>query len=71
MQKRDEEKKEFLKKMKNKDYKQIYKMILNKTCSLEEIYRESKKTIEEINNILLMMELDGLIEKVAGGYRCI
>lgn len=56
---------------KNKEYNEVYKFITETSCTLNEIYKKSNKSISEINNILLMLEIEGYIEKVAGGYRCI
>ena len=56
---------------KNKEYNQIYQFIEEKPISLNEIYQKSGESISEVNNILLMLEIDGYIEKVAGGYVCI
>lgn len=56
---------------KNKEYNQIYQFIEEKPISLNEIYQKLGKSISEVNNILLMLEIDGYIEKVAGGYVCI
>lgn len=56
---------------KNQEYNQIYQQITENPISLNEIYQKSNKNITEINNILLMLELDGYIEKIVGGYRCI
>lgn len=55
----------------NKEYNEIYQLITEKSISLNEVYQKSKKNISEINNILFMLEIEGYIEKVAGGYRCI
>lgn len=57
--------------IKNKEYKKIYKIILKKETSLDEIYKQSTKNIGEINEILLMLEIEGYIRKTAGGYKCI
>lgn len=56
---------------KNEEYEEIYQLITENPISLNEIYEKSSKNIAEINNILLMLELDGYIEKIAGGYVCI
>lgn len=56
---------------KNKEYNSIYKIIPETPISLNEIYRKSNKQINEINSILIILELEGYIEKVVGGYRCI
>lgn len=56
---------------KNEKYNKIYQWITEKPILLDEIYKKSDINITEINNILLMLELDGYIKKVAGGYICI
>lgn len=56
---------------KNKDYNEIYQFIIEEPISLNEIHQKSNKEITEINNILLMLEIEEYIEKVAGGYVCI
>ena len=55
----------------NKDYNEVYHLITQDPISLNEIYEKSTKSIAEISNILLMLELDEYIKKVAGGYVCI
>ena len=57
--------------IKNGDYKEIYKIIGNKTCGINEIIRKTNKTIGEINQTLLLMEIEGYIQKTEGGYKCI
>ena len=59
------------KKCTNKNYSEIYELITDKPINLNEIYQKSNKNISEINNILLMLELDGNIKKTLGGYVCI
>lgn len=56
---------------KNREYNEIYQLITETPISLNEIYQKSGKNIAEINNILLMLELDEFVKKVAGGYVCI
>lgn len=56
---------------KNKEYNDIYQLITETPISLNEIYKQANKNITEINNVLLMLELEGYIEKVIGGYICI
>lgn len=56
---------------KNREYNEIYQLITESPMSLNEIYQKSNKNITEINNILLMLELDGYVRKIAGGYVCI
>lgn len=55
----------------NSEYRDIYECITENPISLNEIYKKSNRNISEINNILLMLELNGYVEKVAGGYICI
>ena len=59
------------KKCTNKRYNEIYKFIKEKPISLEEIYQKSNKDVSEINQILLILELEGYIKKKVGGYECI
>ncbi len=56
---------------KNKEYHEVYQIITEKPISISEIYQKAHKTMGEINTILLKLELEGLIQKVAGGYQCI
>lgn len=56
---------------KNREYNEIYQFMTESPTSLNEIYQRSSKNINEINNILLMLELNGYVRKVAGGYICI
>lgn len=56
---------------KNEEYNKIYQLITEKPILLDEIYKKSNKNIAETNHILFMLELDGYIKKVAGGYVCI
>ena len=55
----------------NKKYNEIYKFIREKPISLGEIYEKSSKNVAEINQILLILEIEGYIKKVVGGYKCI
>lgn len=55
----------------NYEYNEIYQLITQKPISINEICQKSKKSINKINPILVMLELEEYIEKVAGGYRCI
>ena len=32
---------------------------------------KTKKNVGEVNSILMMLELEGYIEKISGGYKCI
>ena len=53
------------------EYLEIYNLLKNKSCNIEEINRNIKnKTIIEITNILTMMELEDIIIKDFGnGYK--
>lgn len=55
----------------NKEYNQIYQYINNDPITIEEIYQKTQKNINEINNILLMLEIEGFVKKVGGSYICI
>lgn len=68
---KEEEVKYVKKECKNKEYNAIYKLIPEIPISLNEIYKKSNKEINEINSILIILELEGYIEKVVGGYKCI
>lgn len=51
-----------------KEYQEVFNLIGQIPIRKEEIYYKTKKKVQEIDNILLMLELDGFIKKVAGGY---
>lgn len=55
----------------NKIEKEVYILIKNGNKEVNEIAKKSNKSISEITNALLMLELDGAIKKIAGGYKCI
>lgn len=55
----------------NQQYNKIYQLITEKPISLNQIYKKSKESIAQINHILLMLEIEGYIKKVVGGYQCI
>lgn len=55
----------------NQQYNKIYQLITEKPISLNQIYKKSKENMAQINHILLMLEIEGYIEKVIGGYQCI
>ena len=58
------------KKQMKKEYKGIYKLIEEKEIGVDEICIRTNKTIKEINQIVLMLEIEGYIQKVAGRYKC-
>ena len=51
-----------------KEYQEIFNLINQVPIRKEEIYYKTKKKVQEIDNTLLMLELDGFIKKAAGGY---
>ncbi len=55
---------------KNQEYNEIYQLITKEPISINEIYKKTSQTITKINNILFMLEIEGYIQKVAGGYTC-
>ncbi len=58
-------------KIEDKAEREVYILIKNGIKEVNEIAKKSNKSISEITNILLMLELDGVIKKIAGGYKCI
>lgn len=54
----------------NEDCKDIYKIISEIPISINDISKKTLKSINTISNSLLILELQGLIQKVAGGYIC-
>ena len=59
------------KKIEDKEYKKIYEIIDNGAVTINQICKKSGRTIKEINNILLMLEIEGHITKSVGGYKCV
>lgn len=64
-------KKSKIQKIENKDYQEIYEIIGSQIYSVDEICKKTTKNIVEVNQIMLMMEIEGYIQKVRGGYKCI
>lgn len=58
-------------KLKNKKEQKIYEIITTEVTSINEICKKSNMPFYEISSILFSLEIEGYIEKVAGGYRCI
>lgn len=46
-----------------KEYQEIYNLIKNGASNINAICKESEKSIKDINNILFMLEIDGVITK--------
>ena len=59
------------KKLRNKEHQKIYELIERGVANINEICKKSGKSIKEINNILLILEIEGYIIKSAGGYKCV
>lgn len=59
------------KKLKNTKFQDVYNLVNDSPISINTICKETSKSISEVSNILFMLELDGYIKKVAGGYICI
>lgn len=55
----------------SKKYQKVYELITEKIISIDEICEKTKINLKEINNILFLLEIKGIIRKVAGGYTCI
>lgn len=54
-----------------KEYQEIYDLIYIGINSIDELCKRTKIEVKQINNILFMLELEGIISKTAGGYKCI
>ena len=70
----DEEKIESLKTKKpivKPEYQKIFNVIGIEPIEIEEICHKTKTSLQEVNQILLMLELEGYITKTKGGYKCI
>lgn len=59
------------KELKNRQYQKVYDAITTRVISIDEIYKKIEMELSEVNQILFFLEIEGYIEKVAGGYRCI
>ena len=57
--------------IKNAQYKQVYELFSDKIISINEICKKLNKEVGEVSSILLMLEIEGYIKKVAGGYKCV
>lgn len=54
----------------NSKYEYVYKFISDTPISINELCKKTNKTINIILNDLFMLEMNGFIRKVAGGYIC-
>ncbi len=59
------------KELKNPKFSYIYDLISYEPISINELCKKTSKPISQISNDLFLLELDGYIKKVAGGYICI
>ncbi len=59
------------KELKNSKLSYIYDLITLEPISINELCKKTSKPISQISNDLFLLELDGYIKKVAGGYVCI
>lgn len=59
------------KKLKNSKLTYLYDLISDKPITINEICKKTSKSISQISNDLFLLELEGYIKKVAGGYICI
>ena len=59
------------KELKNSKLAYIYDLITLEPISINELCKKTSKPISQISNDLFLLELDGCIKKVAGGYVCI
>lgn len=57
--------------LKNLEYQEIYNLISSEVISINEIYQKSNQSISKINQALFMLEIEGYIQKKAGGYKCV
>ena len=51
-----------------KEYRKIYEKIKNEPINADEIRKKVNMPISEVNTILTMLELEGLIESIPGSY---
>ena len=57
--------------LKNKKYQFVYNLVSDSPISINEICKKTNESISVISNALFILELEGYIKKVAGGYICI
>ncbi len=55
----------------DKEEQEIYKILMKKQSSINELCMKTKKSINKMSQMLFNLEIEGYIEKVAGGYKCI
>ena len=52
----------------NEEYLDIYKLLSNKATHINEIYKKSKLSIQEVNYKLMMLEIEDCIIQLSGKY---
>lgn len=57
--------------LKNTKHQFIYDLISDTPISINEICKKTNESISVVSNSLFLLELEGYIKKVAGGYVCI
>ena len=57
--------------LKNTKHQFVYELISDNPISINEICKKTNESISVISNVLFILELEGYIKKVAGGYVCI
>ena len=59
------------KELKDSKFSYIYDLITLEPISINELCKKTSKPIAKISNDLFLLEIEGYIKKVAGGYICI
>ena len=59
------------KELKNSKLAYIYDLISVEPISINELCKKTSRPVSQISNDLFLLELEGYIKKVAGGYICI
>ena len=57
--------------LKNMKHQFVYELISDNPISINEICKKTNESISVVSNSLFLLELEGYIKKVAGGYVCI
>lgn len=60
-----------IRKFATEDDKIVYELIERGFNQIDEISQKSNKPVSKIASIILLLEIEGYIEKTAGGYKCI
>ena len=61
----------FIKKKVEREYQEVYDLIFDGINSIDELCKKTGLKVKDINNTLFMLELEGNIIKISGGYKCI